>query len=382
MILCTLLFLLALPIQILLASESPQSYASKIKVMKSHLSAIKRFERSKLKALELERMVGVGDIPENLILPPEVLQAIQKVLAYYTDYVEAMREYMEHVRLATEAYSLGDHYACFSMQNANSKFQNRVELAGLIVETSKDMNREELEAFERWHMDVQLYLEDPDMQIMWLRFNSLEGRPVFFPIPLLDVERQARRLVAIIKQKGSIEIMFTGRSPVEVAESIVASAQNGRVLLVKSGGPHMCSSVPLARLSEMSITPDVSSGDGLYNYDVLAISPLPLASPESTNYLDPGMLPVSDHSDRPLHMNLRGMIETQKRVRAQFKVAIRYGHEYMVVGNFGCGAYRNSPEAIANIFKMYAKLYEGTCLKVVVIAKEDFFSYIAMHDAM
>jgi len=55
------------------------------------------------------------------------------------------------------------------------------------------------------------------------------------------------------------------------------------------------------------------------------------------------------------------------KVRAMFEAAIEYGHDSLVLGAFGCGAFHNPPYTVANIFKQVCAEYLH-CFKKIYFA--------------
>ena len=41
---------------------------------------------------------------------------------------------------------------------------------------------------------------------------------------------------------------------------------------------------------------------------------------------------------------------TLNKIRTIFRIGLLYGHDSLVLGAFGCGAYKNPPEEIAKLF--------------------------------
>ncbi len=49
-----------------------------------------------------------------------------------------------------------------------------------------------------------------------------------------------------------------------------------------------------------------------------------------------------------------------------YKAAIHYGHDSLILGAFGCGAFHNPPEEVAKMFKVQNESYIGdqqSCFK-------------------
>lgn len=81
----------------------------------------------------------------------------------------------------------------------------------------------------------------------------------------------------------------------------------------------------------------------------------------------------------PRHPNLRyddsGVNYTDKdlnlvffKIRLILSTALHYGHDAIVLSAFGCGAYRNPPQKVAEIFNQVLKEEFAGCFKIVVFA--------------
>ena len=50
------------------------------------------------------------------------------------------------------------------------------------------------------------------------------------------------------------------------------------------------------------------------------------------------------------HLPQRAIDITRNKIRTIFRIGLTYGHDSLVLGAFGCGAFRNPPAEIARIF--------------------------------
>jgi len=73
----------------------------------------------------------------------------------------------------------------------------------------------------------------------------------------------------------------------------------------------------------------------------------------------------SDRLDKKLEEN------TEKKIRSILKIALNHGHDSIVLGAFGCGAFNNPPQHIAEIFKKVLEEFHGCFNKVVFAILED-----------
>lgn len=68
-----------------------------------------------------------------------------------------------------------------------------------------------------------------------------------------------------------------------------------------------------------------------------------------------------------------------RKVRAMFQVGIRHGHDSLVLGAFGCGAYRNPPEAVCDLFRealaLYGRYFKRVGFAVLVAKEADQHNY-------
>jgi uncharacterized protein (TIGR02452 family) len=60
---------------------------------------------------------------------------------------------------------------------------------------------------------------------------------------------------------------------------------------------------------------------------------------------------------KDIFRNHRHYQATKEKINMIFKIAIKHGHTDLVLGALGCGAYRNPPELIAEIFNLAIKKY-------------------------
>lgn len=64
-------------------------------------------------------------------------------------------------------------------------------------------------------------------------------------------------------------------------------------------------------------------------------------------------------------------LTTKDKIIGFFKVALLNGHDSMVLGALGCGAYSNPVDEIVQIFKEVCELYDGSFKKIVFAIIED-----------
>ncbi|MBQ3451616.1 MAG: TIGR02452 family protein, partial [Selenomonadaceae bacterium] len=57
----------------------------------------------------------------------------------------------------------------------------------------------------------------------------------------------------------------------------------------------------------------------------------------------------------------------EKRIRHMFTVVAHHGAEIFITGAFGCGAFQNKPEVVANVYKKILPEFEG-CFREIVFA--------------
>jgi len=69
----------------------------------------------------------------------------------------------------------------------------------------------------------------------------------------------------------------------------------------------------------------------------------------------------------PYDIDEEYMRTTSKRINMIFKIAYSQGHDVLVLGAIGCGAYNNPPQKIIEIYNHYLKKYDG-CFKHIVLA--------------
>lgn len=61
----------------------------------------------------------------------------------------------------------------------------------------------------------------------------------------------------------------------------------------------------------------------------------------------------------------------KEKIRGIFKIGLKHGHDSLVLGAFGCGAFKNPPEQVAEIFREIIEEYMGY-FKRIVFAILDF----------
>lgn len=70
-------------------------------------------------------------------------------------------------------------------------------------------------------------------------------------------------------------------------------------------------------------------------------------------------------------MSHHDIIITSKKIEGIFKVALKHNHDSLVLGAFGCGAYRNPPHVIAQIFRDIIGVYKKYFKKITFAIFDD-----------
>ena len=71
-------------------------------------------------------------------------------------------------------------------------------------------------------------------------------------------------------------------------------------------------------------------------------------------------------NDKPAKITDEKLFELQEsRIRHMFTVVAHHGAEIFVTGAFGCGAFQNNPEVVANVYKKIIPEFEGYFKEIV-----------------
>jgi len=62
---------------------------------------------------------------------------------------------------------------------------------------------------------------------------------------------------------------------------------------------------------------------------------------------------------------------TEKKIRSILNIGLNHGHDSFVLGAFGCGAFANPPQHVAEIFKKVIKEFDGYFAEIVFAILED-----------
>jgi len=62
---------------------------------------------------------------------------------------------------------------------------------------------------------------------------------------------------------------------------------------------------------------------------------------------------------------------TEKKIRSILKIGLNHGHDTFVLGAFGCGAFANPPQHVAEIFKKVIKEFDGYFAEIVFAILDD-----------
>ena len=75
----------------------------------------------------------------------------------------------------------------------------------------------------------------------------------------------------------------------------------------------------------------------------------------------------------------------QKRIQKIFETAIASGADVLILGAFGCGAFRNPPELVAAVFAEFTELYRNNFDVIeyaVFHTEQEAANYKAFRNAM
>jgi len=98
--------------------------------------------------------------------------------------------------------------------------------------------------------------------------------------------------------------------------------------------------------------------------------PVPLSFVAVAAYSNPKLDP-----SRPDRLDDSATFNTRKKMRSIFKIALNHKHDCIVLGAFGCGAFRNPPRHIAELFKMVLQDFDGLFKEVHFAILEDHNSH-------
>lgn len=142
-------------------------------------------------------------------------------------------------------------------------------------------------------------------------------------------------------------------------------------------------------------TPHRKEGTALHNDDIIYTPGITVIKSDSYNQLyRPAVLDVitcaapnlrdqpnnpynTEHAKAPEISNEDLMKLHERRARAIMAIAADHGIEHLVVGAFGCGAYRNPPEVVAQAWKNMLPKYEH-CFKTIefaILSTKDTVNY-------
>jgi len=66
----------------------------------------------------------------------------------------------------------------------------------------------------------------------------------------------------------------------------------------------------------------------------------------------------------------------KNKIRTIFKIAIKYGHNYLILGALGCGAWKNPPEEVARIFTEIIKEFDGVFEEIIFPIIDNHKNYL------
>jgi len=67
----------------------------------------------------------------------------------------------------------------------------------------------------------------------------------------------------------------------------------------------------------------------------------------------------------------RYVADTEQKIRSILKIGLNHGHDAIVLGAFGCGAFKNPPKHIALLFQKVLREFDGYYKTVVFAILED-----------
>lgn len=110
------------------------------------------------------------------------------------------------------------------------------------------------------------------------------------------------------------------------------------------------------------IKTDTSFPDRMKENDWYKVNVITCAAPNLRDRPSNAMNPNAGNTAAKIaNQELHALLET--RIRRIFKVAAAEGNEILILGAFGCGAFRNPPEVVADVFRQitaeYCKHFEA-----------------------
>lgn len=64
-------------------------------------------------------------------------------------------------------------------------------------------------------------------------------------------------------------------------------------------------------------------------------------------------------------------LKTKRKIRTILSVGLKHNHDSIVLGSFGCGAFRNPPESIAQLFKEIIEELDGYYKRITFAILDD-----------
>eukprot|EP01125_Pyxidicula_operculata_P015520 TRINITY_DN5274_c0_g1_i3.p1 TRINITY_DN5274_c0_g1~~TRINITY_DN5274_c0_g1_i3.p1 ORF type:complete len:391 (-),score=52.53 TRINITY_DN5274_c0_g1_i3:145-1143(-) len=104
-----------------------------------------------------------------------------------------------------------------------------------------------------------------------------------------------------------------------------------------------------------------------------------LETPEEISFVGVGAYknPSIEEGEKGLRMGRKEAENTLKKIKAIFNIALHHGHDAVVLGALGCGAYENPPAHIALIMKEAIGIFKGKIKYVIISVIDDHNSFKA-----